>query len=80
MLFSSIAPTDNIFAFQSISRNPAIENEEWPKYTEAKPVFRVFNAEGDSTQKRVTFGHGPMAAECAFWNNYLPRVQVWSGE
>lgn len=62
------------------SSNPAVNDEEWPKYSADKPVYRTFNAEGDATQQRVAFGNGPMAAECAFWNKFLPMVQSWSGK
>lgn len=69
------------FSFTSIVyRNPALEDEEWPEYSEENPIYRIFNAEGDEKQTKEVFGKGPMAPACAFWNNYLPRLKSWAGE
>lgn len=64
----------------SIFRNPALDDEEWPEYSKENPVYFIFNAEGDGKTPREKTGKGPMAAACAFWNNYLPRLRTWAGK
>lgn len=63
-----------------MNRNPALDDEEWPKYSRENPSYYIFNAEGDEKQTKEKLGNGPMASACAFWNNFLPRLRTWTGK
>ncbi|XP_063703298.1 acetylcholinesterase [Culicoides brevitarsis] len=56
--------------------NPALDGEHWPPYTKDNPIYYIWNAEDDIRADR--YGRGPMSAECAFWNDYLPRLRAWA--
>lgn len=60
------------------SGNPSVEGEEWPLYSKEDPVYYIFGAENEGDKKIEKLGRGPMAARCAFWNEYLPKVRSWA--
>uniref|UniRef100_U5ESU7 Carboxylic ester hydrolase n=1 Tax=Corethrella appendiculata TaxID=1370023 RepID=U5ESU7_9DIPT len=60
------------------SGNPALEGEHWPLYTKENPIYFIFNAEGEDDLRGEKYGRGPMATACAFWNDFLPRLRLWS--
>lgn len=60
------------------SGNPSVEGEEWPLYSKEDPVYYIFGAESEGDKKIEKLGRGPMAARCAFWNEYLPKVRSWA--
>lgn len=44
-------------------------DEEWPQYSRDDSQYYIFNAE------KKGLGFGPRATPCAFWNDFLPRLQ-----
>ncbi|XP_034939405.1 acetylcholinesterase isoform X1 [Chelonus insularis] len=53
------------FAFTG---NPSKKNE-WPLYTRDSPQYFIWNAEEEG------LGFGPRSTGCAFWNEFLPRLE-----
>lgn len=45
------------------------EETEWPPYTKEEPKYYIYNAENIGT------GKGPRSNPCAFWNDFLPKLQ-----
>lgn len=62
---------------QTISNNhryffcskPVTDDVNWPIYSKDQPQYFIFNADKSGT------GKGPRATACAFWNDFLPRLQ-----
>ncbi|XP_063980243.1 acetylcholinesterase-like [Diachasmimorpha longicaudata] len=46
------------------------EGDDWPAYTRDEPKYYIFN--GNETGK---LGVGPRSTGCAFWNEFLPRLE-----
>ncbi|CAD6202673.1 GSCOCT00009710001.2-RA-CDS [Cotesia congregata] len=45
------------------------EGDNWPAYTRDEPQYYIFNAE------KSGLGTGPRLPACAFWNEFLPRLE-----
>lgn len=43
--------------------------DEWPPYTRDDPRYFIFNA------KTSGLDVGPRLSDCAFWNEFLPRLE-----
>lgn len=49
------------------------DDVDWPLYTKDQPQYFLFNAD------KGGLGKGPRATACAFWNDFLPKLQENSG-
>ncbi|XP_043274489.1 acetylcholinesterase-like [Venturia canescens] len=45
------------------------DDDNWPAYTRDEPQYYIFNAETNG------LGKGPRTTSCAFWNEFLPRLE-----
>lgn len=57
------------FIFNYICFSKPTEGDEWPMYTRDEPQYYIFNAEESG------LGIGPRSTACAFWNEFLPRLE-----
>lgn len=60
-------------SYIGISRKPVTDDVDWPLYTKEQPQYFLFNAD------KGGLGKGPRATACAFWNDFLPKLQENSG-
>nr|CAD7406972.1 unnamed protein product [Timema cristinae] len=53
--------------------HPVSDNNEWPQYSKDSPQYFIFNTDTNG------LGHGPRSRECAFWNEFFPKLSESPG-
>lgn len=51
---------------------------EWPLYTDTGQEFLTLDEDLGKDIRKV--GRGPRADKCAFWNQYLPKLETQTGK